>query len=859
MSAVAVSAAQPALTAAQAGRRIPRPRDAAAAAPATARSGSPGARLLALQRGAGNQATAALVGDRALTPVDGSGGLSLSAVGRRPLAPGAPRSAAAGAAPLGGPVLARSILDDVSAGAAELAAASKQRVLASVTSYAQRMPGYKLLGVVLGKDAISGEEVPRTPAAVVTAVLELVPRGAEIQQQLTQSGALERASAWLEAEWPKLGLTWEAIRGLFSRAWDALSVTDLADPAGAWAKLSTVFGPSLRALATFARAAAGKAMEFVFEGAMALAGSGGEQVMAIIRRAGDVLGTIVNDPVRFFGNLVAAVRAGLGQFVGNVGTHLQSGLIGWLTGALRGAIRMPAKLDFKGIVSVALDLLGLTWPALRTRLVRLLGERAVRAMETAVDWVQRIISGGLGAVADKIAEWSTGLLDTIIGGIRDWVARSVVGAAITKLISMFNPVGAVIQAIISAYNTVQFFLERAQQIAAFASSVLDSIGKIAAGAIGDAANAVEQAMARSIPVMLGFLARLIGLGDVASPVRNVVGAARGIVDQALDRVADWLAKLGRRAMTWLRGDKPADKDAPAGAPGAGDVRGQVQAALLAELSEEHSQDQVQSIVSGIENRFRPAGLRRIVIGEADQSGSYPILVEASPLKPAVLMKLVRPGWTVRTHATLRFRQDVTLNTPRRYHTAYTGRGGRRRAAPHPAGAGFVQVGHGDADLPEAGIVHPDPGPERNPGGAPAPQQVTTDTVQVVSRNFRLPTNAREHDNHSHAEYQLIQQLMREIPDWSLLSSVDLYISRMPCSRCCGDLHGWLKVVSGVVVNITYDDSHPERLGQEVSFPTTSADLEKLKLPGVKVTGPPALFTSEEEATRTGNRAAVPVR
>ncbi|WP_157474497.1 hypothetical protein [Parafrankia sp. EUN1f] len=448
--------------------------------------------------------------------------------------------------------VARGLLDDVTAGVSDLAAGARDRALSGLTSYAHRMPAYKLLGVVLGRDVLTGTEVPRSAATLVGGFLELVPRGQEIFENLNRSGALERASAWFEAEVPKLGLSWEAIRALFSRAWDALDITDLADPAGAWAKIAGVFGPPLQALLGFARSAAGKVMEFVFEGALALAGGAGEQVMAIIRRAGDVLGTIVNDPVRFAGNLAAAVRTGLGQFVGNIGTHLQSGLLGWLTGALRGAVRIPARLDLNGIVSVVLDLLGLSWSALRTRLVRLLGERVVRAMETAVDWVQRIITGGLGAVVDKIMESATGLLDTVLGGIRDWVARSVVGAAVTRLISMFNPAGAVIQAIIAAYNTVQFFIERAQQLAAFATSVFDSIAKIAAGSIGDAANAVEQALARSVPVVLGFLARLLGLGDIAAPVRDVVGRVRGVVDGALDRVADWLASLGRRLLGRLR-------------------------------------------------------------------------------------------------------------------------------------------------------------------------------------------------------------------------------------------------------------------------------------------------------------------
>jgi len=79
------------------------------------------------------------------------------------------------------------------------------------------------------------------------------------------------------------------------------------------------------------------------------------------------------------------------------------------------------------------------------------------------------------------------------------VANSVVGAAITKLISMFNPAGAVIQAIIAVYNTIKFFIERAQQLGALANAVFDSIAAIASGNIGNAVQAVENALGRAVP------------------------------------------------------------------------------------------------------------------------------------------------------------------------------------------------------------------------------------------------------------------------------------------------------------------------------------------------------------------------
>lgn len=449
-------------------------------------------------------------------------------------------------------VLQRGILDDVAGVAGDV----KGRVLGQFGTWARRIPGYGVLCVALGKDPITQQPVARDATAVVGALVGLVPGGAALWENLQQSGAVARAGEWLSAELPKLGLTWETVRALFSRAWDAVSVTDLIDPSAVWDRLSGLFSDPIGRLRTFASAAGTKLMEFVFEGVLGGAGGVGGQVMGIIHRAGDVIDTIVRNPIGFAGNLVNAVRGGLSQFVTNILTHLRTGLFGWLTGALRGAVQLPQRFDFGGILSMVANMLGLTWPWLRERLVRTLGERTVRLVETGVDWVRDIATRGLAAVSQRLGDMASGFVDTVIGGIRDWVANSIVGAAITRLISMFNPAGAVIQAILAVYNTIRFFIERAQQLGALAESVFGSIAAIASGSLDAAKNAVEQALGRAVPVVLGFLARLMGLGDVAAPVRNILTRIRGAVDGAADRVIGWVSGVARR-LTGRGGRAPA--------------------------------------------------------------------------------------------------------------------------------------------------------------------------------------------------------------------------------------------------------------------------------------------------------------
>ena len=93
---------------------------------------------------------------------------------------------------------------------------------------------------------------------------------------------------------------------------------------------------------------------------------------------------IISDPIGFLTNLVSGVKQGLKNFIANIGTHLQKGLMGWLFGTLAEAgIQMPESFDLKGILSLVLQVLGLTYTNIRKRAVGILGEKTVSMLEKA--------------------------------------------------------------------------------------------------------------------------------------------------------------------------------------------------------------------------------------------------------------------------------------------------------------------------------------------------------------------------------------------------------------------------------------------------------------------------------------------
>jgi len=432
---------------------------------------------------------------------------------------------------------------------ADVGAAVRDRVMAFIKDKAKTIRGYDLLGFILGRDPITQQPVERTAENLIKGVLDLVPGGDALFENLQQAKIIQRAHDWFTAEIAKLNITWDVIRGLFAQAWDALSVPDLADPSGAWEKLKGIFGPPLSRLRTFAVDAGHKVLEFIFEGALALAGGAGQQVLAIFRRIGSVFSLIVADPAKFLTNLLNAVKGGFNQFWANIGAHLRTGVFEWLMGAMQGVIQLPSKWDFSGILSLILQILGLTYSALRGTLVKILGEKTVAYLEQAFAFVKLIVTKGLSAAWEQIKEFAGGLADQVITAIRDWIAKSVVGAAVTKLVAMFNPIGVVIDAIITIYRTITFFIERAQQIARLVNSIVDSIENIAKGATKTASDFVEKTLANTLPVILGFLASWLGLGSVTQYIRDIIGKIRATIASALEKVGLWIAQRARGLLT----------------------------------------------------------------------------------------------------------------------------------------------------------------------------------------------------------------------------------------------------------------------------------------------------------------------
>ena len=421
----------------------------------------------------------------------------------------------------------------------------KETFMAPLSDFCRQIPGYGLVTVLLGRDPFTNAPVPRTAMTVVRAFAEFIPGGTEKVDQLVQSGALDRAYAWFQQETSARNLTWDRVTGTFSTAWASLQLSDVMHPIDTITRIVGMFRPLMTDLVGFAGAALMKLLELIYEAAM---GAGGRRILNILMRARATFVTIIQNPVGFLRNLMGAIGQGIRQFMGNILTHLRDGVIRWLTGPVAAAgVQMPERWDARGIIWFVLQIMGLTWDRVRGKLVRLIGEPAMAMLERGFQLIQDIRERGLvQALRDRVTEFFGNLRESALGAIRGFIQQRLVQAGIQQLLSLLSPVGAIVQAIIKTYTTIQFFVQKINQILDLVESIVDSIAAIASGAISSAANFVERTMARTIPVILDFLARFIGLGDVGAQVQTTIRNLQGAVDRMLDRAVEWIRTQATR-------------------------------------------------------------------------------------------------------------------------------------------------------------------------------------------------------------------------------------------------------------------------------------------------------------------------
>lgn len=281
-----------------------------------------------------------------------------------------------------------------------------------------------------------------------------------------------------------------------------------------------------------------------------------DMLLGVFTRAANAVEKIIKDPMDFLGKFVNAVKTGIQNFMSNILTHLKKGLQGWLFGTLAEAgIEIPEKFDLKGIIGLLLSLLGLTWTSIRTRIVNVVGEKAMSAIEKGVDFVKMILTEGVPALWKFIAQKISDLKEQVMSRIRDFVITKVITAGVTWLISLLNPAAAFIKACKMIYDAVMWFVDNAQRLKDFVDSVLDSVESIAAGGVGKMEALIEGTLSKTVPMLISGLASLLGLGGIADKIKSILEKVQAPVGKAVDWLIAKAVKYGKKFLDRLKKSK----------------------------------------------------------------------------------------------------------------------------------------------------------------------------------------------------------------------------------------------------------------------------------------------------------------
>jgi hypothetical protein len=284
-----------------------------------------------------------------------------------------------------------------------------------------------------------------------------------------------------------------------------------------------------------------------------------DMLLSILAQAADAIGKIIKNPIGFLGNLISGVKQGLSNFVANIGTHIKKGLMSWLFGELAGAgIQLPEKFDLKGILTLVMQVLGLTWENLRARAVKMFGENVVAGLEKTFEIFMIVKEKGIGGLWEFIKDKLSSLKDTVIEGIKDMVITQVIQAGVQWLIGILGgPAGAFVKAAKAIYDIIIWFVNNGSRLIALVQAIISSVSAIASGAVGMAAKFIEDALAKAIPVVIGFLASLLGLGNLSQKIKGIIEKVQAPINKAID----WVLGKAKAAVKKLAGMFKRDKNA----------------------------------------------------------------------------------------------------------------------------------------------------------------------------------------------------------------------------------------------------------------------------------------------------------
>jgi hypothetical protein len=291
---------------------------------------------------------------------------------------------------------------------------------------------------------------------------------------------------------------------------------------------------------------------FIIDGLLQLVGIAPARFWALIDKIGQVADGIAKDPMSFANNLMKGIGDGFTQFFNRFPEHLLQGILDWLFSKLGEAgVQMPKDFSLPSIVTLFLQVLGITWERVRKLIAKHIGEDNVALIEQAYSMVAELMAKGpegiFALMEEQLAQMFDPkmILDTMIAAVKDYLMQALITQVTPKIIAMLNPAGAILKAIEAIYRVIDWIFTHAARLFSLVEAVVNGAADILAGNTAGMANAVEAALAGLIGPVIGFLADFIGLSGIPEAVKDAVLGLQQRVENVLDKVIGFLTEKAR--------------------------------------------------------------------------------------------------------------------------------------------------------------------------------------------------------------------------------------------------------------------------------------------------------------------------
>ncbi|MCY4725930.1 hypothetical protein NYO98_06545 [Nocardioides sp. STR2] len=308
-------------------------------------------------------------------------------------------------------------------------------------------------------------------------------------------------------------------------------------------------------------------VKFIIEGLLDLLGIPPAAFWAVVAKIKKVIGQIADDPLGFANNLLQGLADGFGLFFSNFGTHLLKGFLEWLLGGVKD-VQVPKDVSLKSIITFFLQLMGITWPNIRKILVKLVGAKNVALVEKVYSMVSLLIEKGPEGIYEMIKEKldPAAIVDQVVQMAVEFMVSAIIKQVSARIIMLFNPAGAILQALEAIYRVLKWVFQNAAKIFTLVETVVNGIADILAGNTKAFAAAVEKGLAMLIAPVISFIADYLSLGDLPSIVADKVKSMREWVLGMIESALTWLVEKGKALLAAMgigkkdKKEKAADDD-----------------------------------------------------------------------------------------------------------------------------------------------------------------------------------------------------------------------------------------------------------------------------------------------------------